>query len=170
MLGLPASGLRELRALIERRGLHAEPFAPVAARQLARDEGWHLRFAASMGALYGVGVVDGTTRLMVLNEAVSLEWQRFAIAHELAHYVLGHAGGVFTCLESELVRAERTREEIEANIGAAYLLIPDRALGLAEVADVAGLCGVPFDLVELRRACAIGVRDRPWSVLLERSA
>jgi hypothetical protein len=147
MLGLGGSGLRDLRALIDRRGLHVEPFTAVAARQLARDAGWHVRFASSMGVLYAIGVVDGNTRLIVVNEAISPEWQRFAIAHELAHYTLGHAGRVFTCLDSELVRRSLHRAEVEANIGAALILIPDAALALGDTSEVAALCGVPPDLV-----------------------
>ncbi len=164
MLGLPPSALRDLRAIVERYDLHAEPFCPVPMLQVARDEGWLVRFRSPMGRLYGVGVVDGPDRVMLINEAVSPAWQRYAMAHELAHDLLGHQGW-FTCADSELSRRVLVREEVDANKGAAYLLVPAAALGLDTIADATEMCGVPSDVVELRRACALGVRERVWSVL-----
>lgn len=147
---------RNVQALIDRYGLHDWP-GEVPIRQVARDEGWLVQFGEITPAL-GYAVVLGTVRVMVINEAVSRAYQRFAIAHELGHVLAGDPGRLQLCQPEVgafgawlLSAAERRANQI-----AALLLVPPAALGWdATTREIAAQLVVPEELVTLRQQLAL---------------
>ena len=135
--------------LIRRHRLH-DGGVPVMVRQVANDEGWQVAFRP-LESLHGFAVVKGATKVMVINSQLPTEYQRMAVAHEMAHDILGHAGPLFT---AQIHRGDFhdwmwDRCEREATVAAARILIPlDRLAVGADAEEVAASCGVPVELVE----------------------
>lgn len=153
MARLAKCGERAISELIARYELHAEMAVPVPIRQVARDEGWIIRFSERMGRLYGVAVVIEDVRVMQINARVSDTYQRLAIAHEMGHVLNGDASAIHFCSPTggSFAGWLRNRQERQASIAAARILIPDWALGDAEtIQEIASLCEVPDELVKLR--------------------
>ena len=77
------------------------------------------------------GFVDRRTRQIVVNTLAKLEWQRFTLAHEIGHWML-HPGEVYFRERpldgTTLTDAQRPIVEVEADIFAAELLMPPKAV------------------------------------------
>jgi predicted RNA-binding Zn-ribbon protein involved in translation (DUF1610 family) len=104
---------------------HAIPGPPYALEQLAADLGLEVK----VGAFSHDGMLVGTTIEIPASAAPVV--RRFAMAHEIGHYVLRHEG-------------ERAKAEPEANALATELLVPREQL-LSEVArtpTVPALCAM----------------------------
>lgn len=148
-------GERAVAELIARYDLHAAPVLPVPIRQLARELGWQIVYGERMGRIYGLAVVYRDVRLIQVNAALSHEWQRMTIAHELGHVLNGDASALHLCAAPapDLAGWLGDRQERRASLTAARLLIPDwAAREYGTVAELAAACEVPPELVELWRA------------------
>lgn len=139
-----------IQEMVERLDLHS-PYSnplPVPIEQIARDEGWAVRYLHNLFPLYGFAAVRGNKRLMGINADVARPYQRLAIAHELGHFLNGDLFELHLCNEWDWLY---NRVERSASLIAARLLIPDLSLERIEtVADLASICDVPDELVQLR--------------------
>lgn len=79
--------------------------------------------------------------------------QRFTVAHEIGHLILGHVGpGTATVENREPTGAER-EEELQANQFAARLLAPAcvlHELGATEPEEIRRLCGISKQAAKIR--------------------
>ena len=158
--------LRRACALVARHGLHDEPFnLPVPIRQVAKDEGWHLRFASDMHPIIAFAVMYGGVKLMTVSESATARVQRHGIAHEIAHDLCQHEAP----MSLYLPRSQRKmwpkwvieKQEEEANLVASLLLIPQAVIDSPFDDEwVACTCGVPMLTVKLRRTIEWG-ESRP---------
>lgn len=145
----PASE-RALIRLVERWDLHSPSIycLPVPIAQVARNEGWTLRYVDGLYPLYGFAAVRPSGRLMGINAEVSRPYQRMAIGHEIGHVLNGDQARLHLCSEWEWLYG---RQERAATMIAARILIPDIALREGRsISEIAALCDVPTELVELR--------------------
>jgi len=157
MSRLPAAGEHAIRDLISRYNLHTSRLAlPVPIRLIARAEGWRVWYREGLWPLYAFAVVDGPIRLMVVNACLSDEYQRWAIAHEMAHALNGDGSlHPHLCAANGPLAPWTTRRmEQQADQFAARLLIPDWIIDETggDIAEIAAACEVPPRLVELRLA------------------
>lgn len=136
--------------LVSRYRLH-EGDVPVMIRQVANDEGWVIAFAP-LDDLHGYAVVKGAIKVMTINCLLPREYQRMTIAHEMAHYLNGDAGMMWTSRirSGEFSDWVFNQMERAATLTAARILIPLDQMGIgAEPYEVAVRCSVPVELVEL---------------------
>ena len=151
---LQVGGLRAVHDLIERYDLHR--FAQVPIQRVARWEGWHIQYQSGMAPAYGLAVVHGGVRLMVINEDVTDAIQRATMAHEIAHVLLGHTLGLDLYgprnqMASLLLEQIEVRQEREADMAAAVIMIPEHLLFECETVDeIMCRCHVPRRLAEVR--------------------
>ena len=74
---------------------------------------------------------SGKTEI-ILRPGMSIERERFSIAHELGHFFLpGHNELMFGCSESDMGYNEKKPFEMEANIFASELLVPTNSIKTA---------------------------------------
>lgn len=108
--------------------------APVDLVDVARALGLEIRYCESSG-FDGALICAKQSRVgtvLVKNSIRELGRRKFTIAHEIAHYVLPHHGSSESICDSREVESwdRRLREqEVEANIFAGELLIPERLVG-----------------------------------------
>lgn len=84
-----------------------------------------------------LSVRDLSGELIRMNDSVviyynpgdSIKRQRFTIAHELGHYILGH-GSNFCDSKSNFTMSHYDRREVDANLFALELLIPEIAVNV----------------------------------------
>lgn len=92
---------------------------------------------------------DVTVGRIMIDEALSGFDRRLVYAHELGHFVAGHMASSVT---SSLNSWQHDREERQAWIAAAVMLVPVEAFGWDETIDgIAESCGVPPELIALSR-------------------
>ena len=70
-------------------------------------------------------LIPGTSPLIVVNDNRPVTRQRFSIAHELGHFILGHVGGMQFSKEG---KGCNHYHEVEANRFAGELLMPKNAV------------------------------------------
>ena len=104
----------------------------------------------------GEASIENGRRKIKLNAANSHNRQRFTLAHELAHHILGHTQGGACFRDSEYIRGSDPKE-IEANLFAANLLVPEELLinaietGKANsIAELASMFDVSGAVIEYR--------------------
>lgn len=149
-MALGIASERAIQRLVERWELHGNIAycLPIPIAQVARNEGWTVRYIEGLFPLYGFAAIRGNRRLMGINADVGRPYQRMAIAHELGHVLNGDVDSVHLCSDWEWLynRQERGASEVAARI-----LIPDAALSVFDSIDtLAAACDVPPMLVELR--------------------
>jgi len=85
---------------------------------------------------------------MSVNTAVPSPYQRFAIAHDIAHVLCGHCS-LFHCgFADPFVFWLDARQEWEADRAALAILLPGWALrSYGTVEELAAACGVPCELL-----------------------
>lgn len=108
---------------------------PVDVRKLARHLDLSVQIDSLPRDISGFLYRKGAHKVIGVNVRHPLERQRFTIAHEIGHFVLGHAhdevhvdhnfGFIF---RDERSSRGSSKEEIEANAFAAALLMPARFL------------------------------------------
>ena len=145
---------------------------PVNIVGLCRQMGIRVRYFTP-----GAGESDGYTTIFLgmpvifVSDACSPERQRFTIAHELGHLLLGHVG------QAELVNREPDPGdnpiEHEANVFASRLLAPACvlwALDAREPDEIAALCRISRQAAEFRaeRMTLLYARNRFLASPLER--
>jgi Zn-dependent peptidase ImmA (M78 family) len=108
--------------------------APVDVCILAEKEGISLRRDPLEDSVSGMLVVKDNQSVIVVNSTHHLNRQRFTIAHELGHYFLHrNLANVFFDESLLFFRDEKSAQgtkyqEIEANVFAAELLMPEQTL------------------------------------------
>jgi Zn-dependent peptidase ImmA (M78 family) len=109
--------------------------APVPVDRVATNEGVLVIEHALHGDVSGALISSNGVSAIAVNSAHHQKRRRFTIAHELAHYLLGHKGDQdhvdwkFTVLRRDGKSSEANNvQEIEANAFAANLLMPKEFL------------------------------------------
>lgn len=149
-MALSVDSERAIQRLVERWELHGNSlyYLPVPIAQVARNEGWTVRYVENLYPLYGFAAVRGHKRLMGINADVARPYQRMAIGHELGHVLNGDASTLHLCSEWEW---QYNRAERSASLVAGRIMVPDIVLSeAASVDEIAALCDVPAELVHLR--------------------
>lgn len=107
------------------------------------------------------------------DSSLTVARQRFTVAHEIGHLILGHVGpGAATVENREPTGAER-EEETQANQFAARLLAPACVLheiGATEPEEIQKLCGISKQAAKIRaeRMQELERRGRYYTSKLER--
>jgi Zn-dependent peptidase ImmA (M78 family) len=128
---------------------------PFPVWQLARDAGWHVRLWPDMGRALGVVVLSRPV-VCIISADISPEMQRYVMAHEMGHLMAAHDQVVNLCWNDvvghEVGSWMHRRQEKEADMAAALLLMPGRAINTCgkDAAALAELCEVPRWLADLR--------------------
>ena len=159
---------KQADAIREKFGQFKAPIEPV---QIATDSGVRV-FEATFNKPSTSGILrrsNGDQFEIFVNEDHSWARKRFTIAHELGHYFLHReelarsANDRFVDSEVNLYRtgdleaghAPKTRPEVQANLFAASLLMPqtlvEQALAVtSDIAELARLFGVSRDAIAIR--------------------
>ena len=147
-LRLDVDRVKHIRTLVNSclRGINcSEP--PVPVEEVSAFLGAKLLFAPYDGdGLAGMLIQTGNQPVIAINSAHHKNRQRFTIAHECGHLVLGHQGETYVDRSFEVIRRDATSSEatdiaeVEANQFAAELLMPIKFL----VRDMPGI-GVDFE-------------------------
>lgn len=140
--------LADIVRLLQDHGIEA---APVPVEQIALDCGLHVVRSAA-DASQGGFLLRAETSLVGVNSRLSTARQRFVIAHELGHWILGHEGPLLVC-QSMLEIRKRSgvasqashEQEVEANRFAGDLLMP--AGFVADMVDLMCVQGKDRDVV-----------------------
>lgn len=159
---------------------------PVDVFRICRREGicvMSYREAAECGLLDVLGgVADGKDgfalvirgkKLVFYDDACPIGRQRFTVAHELGHFVLGDVGAEPTVRNCEPSEDDDETEKL-ANMFAARLLSPACVLwGLRvrSAEEIAKICGLSRAAAEwrFRRLCELYERERDWFARYGRS-
>ena len=165
---LTAEGYDRIRSLIDRYDLTRYTEVPI--KTVAMNEGWEVRYQPGLAPAFAFAVVHEGVKVMVVNDDISRWGQYAAIAHEVCHHLFEHQLGldVFIARASPqmaqlLTDGLRVRQEHEANLGAALLLIQEHVVIECDydIEQVAGMAGVPRQLAELRVGAMIYGEARP---------
>lgn len=90
---------------------------------------------------------SGAVGRVLIEQSLSEDDRRLVYAHEIGHFICGHLASPVT---SEVNGWQHDRDEREAWLAAAVLLIPSSAVGWGEnVDEVAAHCRVPAELVQM---------------------
>ena len=99
----------------------------------------------------GFSTESSGSRIIFYNDKCTVGRQRFTVAHELGHHILGHVGKyALTCREPH---AEDNPIEREANVFASRLLAPACVLwglGVQSADEISRLCGISRQAAEFR--------------------
>ncbi len=109
---------------------------PVDVERIAHNNGIVVRHAELPDEISGVFDTSSGKKIILVNSKHSFARQRFSIAHELGHYFLHYSEKNNNQVHIDKVRYYRDNKsslgtdekEIEANIFASELLIPNEAL------------------------------------------
>lgn len=151
---MTSSGRGRQRAKQEARNILKQFGAsvPVDIVGIAQAHGIEVRLEELEDAVSGMLVVRGDRSVIGVNANHHANRRRFSVAHELGHYVL-HRGEEQVFIDaavffrSEGATATTWIQEKEANIFAAELLLPERAIRAAWQADPIDV----FDDVAIKR-------------------
>lgn len=128
---------------------------PIRLHRICDFLGVEIRYTAApkhiFDAYYTEGLFPPVKRLIIVNDEFPLAHQRFSVAHELGHYVLGHGAAGFLKAPADVVREDW--QEIEANRFAAELLMPELLLRkhcVARAEQIRYLCDVSLSAARIR--------------------
>lgn len=108
--------------------------APVPIEMIAQLKGIRLRYVAYDDNLLGLLLWEDGRPVIGVNKRHDPAWQRFIIAHEMAHLELRHYSGIHIdrnfpmYLKSEWLPPDMNAAEVEASMVAAAVLIPATSL------------------------------------------
>ncbi|WP_158784745.1 ImmA/IrrE family metallo-endopeptidase [Pantoea sp. BAV 3049] len=104
---------------------------PIDPKKIAALEGLSVESCPSFAAknISGELVPSGESAVIRYNPTDSAKRQRFTIAHELGHYVLGH-GHAFRDPSSHFSMSYYDPREVDANQFAAEILMPEMAVNV----------------------------------------
>ncbi len=146
------------KTLIAYFNLHQNPWEMVDVGQLL--ENYDLRLLDLPEAIWGFTLqLDDTATTIAINQKLTADQARYVAVHEIGHIACAHPNQFHNCLQEEW---HQNQQEFEANIVAAYLLIPHLVMATAltleapslsdtEIEEIAGHYFVPPDLVILRQ-------------------
>lgn len=124
---------------------------PVNIVQLCRGMGIHVALFDGGGKSDGYCVMVLGQPCICVSERCTPERQRFTIAHELGHILMGHVGK-YTLVNREPNAGDNPIEQ-EANVFASRLLAPACvlwALGIRTPEDIAKLCRISLPAASFR--------------------
>jgi hypothetical protein len=151
---LPRQAITALVRFVARYNLHQRGAVPVPISAVAEYEGFRIYYAPRLWPLNGYAITLGPLRVMEINSDLSLPYQRWTIAHELAHTILHDPSALNLCTAGNrsFTRWVRQRIERQADIAAAYIHIPDWVIAETggAISDIAVICEVPEELVMIR--------------------
>ena len=108
------------------------------------------------------GFLDRDARLIVIATQFKREWQRFTLAHEIGHWMLHTGRSYFRERQTpgtDFHDRRRPQAEVEADLFAAELLMPQKVLRNAFAARFGGpIDGQVLDL-ELAHSLSMGLRQ-----------
>lgn len=161
-----------VREIIEAEGLWWEDGDPPShLSPLLMKRGWSIEIGTGMAPFVAVAVQIGPVKRVTLRSGAPLSNQAAALAHTLAHEILGHHYEVDVISTNGVRGRFRNRgvhpaHDRAAGAAAALLLIPDRyANGGYSVADIVSWCGVPTSVVMRRLVETVLVDDEPPSII-----
>lgn len=123
---------------------------PIDPKKIAALEGLSVQACSSFAEknISGELVPEGKSAVIRFNPSDSAKRQRFTIAHELGHYVLGH-GHAFRDPSSHFSMSYYDPREVDANQFAAEVLMPEMAVNVLvkqrKITDVKELARI-FDV------------------------
>lgn len=129
---------------------------PVNISQIARNAHVHVIKNSLCNKLrpneHARSYYDGKTWIIVYNDANDATVSRFAIAHELGHYFLGHP---IACAKYAHLRdtSKKSKSEQQADMFALRVLCPAcvlKDMNINSPEDVANICRVPLSCAEIR--------------------
>lgn len=149
---MPVKTARNLLNKYWKGGLPIDP-SKIAALEGLRVEPFDGNASKSLS---GELVPDGDTAIIKFNPSDSAKRQRFTIAHELGHYMLGH-GHAFRDPSSHFSMSYYDQREVDANQFAAEVLMPEVAVKvllkqrkITDVAELARLFDVSVNAMSYR--------------------
>lgn len=119
--------------------------------EIAKAKGIIIQYA-DLGETFGFYFCDSRIKFININQHLNKDEQRIVCAHELGHAVLHPKSNTPFMRKHTLLSVDKI--ELEANVFAAHLLIPD--IELTEcyeqmtIYDIASMHNVPIELVELK--------------------
>lgn len=161
-----------VRETIDVFGLWWEPDEPPSRMSPAlMMRGWTIVSRPNLAPLVAVAINRNGRKVLALREDAPLSCQAVAIAHTLAHDILGHPHEVDLILTHGARRLEPNRgvhpaHDAAAKAAAAILLVPDRYAhsGLSP-REIASWCGVPTNIVTRRLVGTQVIEDDPPNIV-----
>lgn len=142
---LPDYARAHVLEMVDARGLQWHWRVPV--RMMAEWDGWVVQWGDQLDPAVSFAVRVPGLRVMVVSMTAPLLDQRVAIAHHMAHAILGHDYGL------DIYGIGRGPDDDAADLLAAFILLPRAGISVAEdVETVARRCEVPVWMVEQRAA------------------
>ena len=149
---------------------------PVNVSEIAWSAGVHVvknsRFNKLRPGEHARSYFDGETWIIVYNDAEDPVVSRFAIAHELGHYFLGHAAA---CAKFAHLRepGKKSKSEQQADMFALRLLCPAcvlKDMNVTSAEELAHICRIPLPQAEARyqRLKEIEKRNKYFTAPIER--
>ena len=129
---------------------------PVNVCDIAWSAGVHVvknsRFNKLRPGEHARSYFDGETWIIVYNDAEDPTVSRFAIAHELGHYFLGHAAA---CAKYAHTRepGKKSKSEQQADMFALRLLCPAcviKDMNVTSAEDLSRICRIPLPQAKIR--------------------
>lgn len=124
---------------------------PVKVVKLCHSLGIQVKYYESSDGNDGYCKMYPNKPYIFVNKLCSKERQRFTVAHELGHIILGHVG------KYKLVNREPSENdspiEKEANVFASRLLAPAcilHEIGIQDPQEISELCGISLQSAEIR--------------------
>lgn len=99
---------------------------PVSIEDVLKHYEFTVMYLADLNEFVSA-LVDLPEKYIAINANHSKTRQRFTLAHELGHYLLGHAAGAFQDVASNSIKSNNPVEQ-EADEFAAELLVPSQVL------------------------------------------
>lgn len=149
---------------------HGARTAPVDVDAIARRLGLHVVRTPLGGGISGLLVTRKGSSMICVEESHHENRQRFTMAHEIGHFVLGHrfADDEQVHVDRVMMRSSKSSEgtdllEIEANQFAATLLMPEKLiakelakLGSADMEEVVSALARRFKVSSEAMAIRLG--------------
>ena len=121
----------------------------------------HREMESADPAVRIAGFLDRDARLIVISTRFKREWQRFTLAHEIGHWMLHTAHRHFRERQipgTDFHDRRRPREEVEADLFAAELLMPQKILRSAFAARFGDPSDEEVSVLELAQNLSMALR------------
>lgn len=124
---------------------------PVSITGICKNMGIKVKYYVPKDDNSGLSVIIGGQPVIFVNKNDSVERQRFTVAHELGHIILGHVGK-YRLVNREPSGSDNPIEQA-ANVFASRLLAPACVLwgcGVKTAGDISYLCRISMPAAEYR--------------------
>lgn len=123
---------------------------PISLSEVCGRHGIELLFSDQMKAADACYFIYHGKNVITVNDNTPRGRQRFSIAHELGHFILGHGPVGFSMTEPG---KRPPYQEVQANVFAAELLMPKSRLqhyGCLTPTEIVRLCDVSLEAAKIR--------------------